>query len=93
MNFYKALGALFLITGLIVGLFMAPNPDNVPGGLPSYLVALWLPLLCVFGGLALFIKGFFWSPPTKRRGSASSSKNSSKNSGKKSSSKSRKKKK
>jgi len=93
MNLFQALGSLLLITGLIIGLLMY-DPDNVAGGALTMLIDLWLPILCVLGGIGLIVKGMFWKPPTKRRGSASSSKNSGKkNRGKKSSSKSRKKKK
>ena len=92
MNLFQALGSLLLITGLIVGLLMY-DPDNVAGGALTMLIDLWLPILCVLGGIGLIVKGMFWKPPTKRRGSASSSKNSGKSSSKKSGNKSRKKKK
>jgi len=92
MNLFQALGSLLLITGLIVGLLMY-DPDNVAGGALTILIDLWLPILCVLGGIGLIVKGMFWKPPTKRRGSASSSKNSGKSSSKKSGNKSRKKKK
>lgn len=92
MNLFQALGSLLLITGLIIGLLMY-DPDNVAGGALTMLIDLWLPILCVLGGIGLIVKGMFWKPPTKRRGSASSSKNSGKSSSKKSGNKSRKKKK
>jgi len=85
MNLFQAFGALLLITGIIVGLMMWANSDG--GGALTYLIELWLPLLCVAGGIGLLVKGTMYPPPTKRRGSASSSRNSGKKS------KSRKKKK